>query len=367
MAILTLKVKGQTLTVESEIDRIVENSVNYLDFKIICDDENWEDLATKVIVTYDKKAWEAFTIIPSETIHSPGFTISVIGYRSPGINSDDDLGEIVTTYPVAVKVFPSGATNGSDPEDTAIDFSTADELNAKITEINSSLSSTIEGLDEKIEENTLKITDVIIDSNIDPTEKHQVYSAEVILEVVAELVNMMNERELAGHKLTEYTEEPEDYNYYSAKTVNNMLEDLKTEIQGDLDEISDLVGQSLVEQLYNFYGASREDYPYVFLTYTNDLVMNLNFVSTFTEKGNGGLLIGEYPKSRLYGAAYSTDVNLKNLDTTPEFMVKYCMEVISSVEEKKTSQNSGAGGDATLYTNAVLEETYEDGSVYYIE
>lgn len=139
MAILTLKVKGQTLTVESEIDRIVENSVNYLDFEISCDDENWNDLVKKVIVTYDKKAWEAFTIIPSETIHSPGFTISVIGSRKSGTNGDDDLGEIVTTYPVAIKVFPSGATNGSDPEDTAIDFSTADELNAKIERLNGSI------------------------------------------------------------------------------------------------------------------------------------------------------------------------------------------------------------------------------------
>jgi len=150
MAILTLKVKGQTLTVESEIDRIVENSVNYLDFEIIRDDENWEDLATKVIVTYDKKAWEAFTIIPSETIHSPGFTISIIGYRKPGTNGDNDLGEIVTTYPVAVKVFPSGATNGSDPEDTAIELSTAEELNAKIDNVKYQANEKIDDLTEKI-------------------------------------------------------------------------------------------------------------------------------------------------------------------------------------------------------------------------
>ena len=61
MAILTFKVKGQTLTVESKINKIVENSVNYLDYEIIYDDKKWDPpLAKKIVVTYDKKTYEIF-------------------------------------------------------------------------------------------------------------------------------------------------------------------------------------------------------------------------------------------------------------------------------------------------------------------
>lgn len=131
MAILTFRVKGQTLTIESKIDKIVENSVNYLDYEIIYDDEKWDSpLAKKVVVTYDKNTYEIFgDKIPSQVIHAPGFTVSVVGYKSGSV---DDSGIIITTSPVAIKVFPSGAIEGTIPEDTAIDVSVAEQLNEKI-------------------------------------------------------------------------------------------------------------------------------------------------------------------------------------------------------------------------------------------
>lgn len=190
MAILTFKVKGQTLTVESKINKIVENSVNYLDYEIIYDDEKWDPpLAKKVVVTYDKKTYEIFgDKIPSQVIHTPGFTVSVIGYKS---DSEDDSGIIITTYPVAIKVFPSGVIKGTIPEDTAIDSSVAEQLNEKI----------------EIQANEIKNN----------------YLSKDLLRI---LIN----------------ENSTNLEVPTAKAVYDCVEALKTEIVGELDEIGDLVG-----------------------------------------------------------------------------------------------------------------------------
>lgn len=190
MAILTFRIKGQTLTVESKINKIVENSVNYLDYEIIYDDEKWDPpLAKKIVVTYDKKTYEIFgDKIPSQVIHAPGFTVSVIGYKS---DSEDDSGIIITTYPVAIKVFPSGAIKGTIPEDTAIDSSVAEQLNEKI-------------------EN--QVNDI----------KNNYLSKDLLRILINE--NSTN------------LEVP------TAKAVYDIVETFKTEIQGDLDEIGDIIG-----------------------------------------------------------------------------------------------------------------------------
>ena len=216
MAILTFRVKGQTLTVESKINKIVENSVNYLDYEIIYDDKKWDPpLAKKVVVTYDKKTYEIFgDKIPSQVIHAPGFTVSVIGYKS---DSEDDSGIIITTYPVAIKVFPSGAIKGTIPEDTAIDLSVAEQLNEKI----------------EIQVNDIKNN----------------YLSKDLLRI---LIN----------KNSTNLEVP------TAKAVYDCVEALKAEIMGDLDEISDLVGGeekgetiTLIETAeYEFIGAPENSF-----------------------------------------------------------------------------------------------------------
>jgi hypothetical protein len=48
--------------------------------------------------------------------------------------------------------------------------------------------------------------------------------------------------ERKANKLSEYKESATDEQYYSAKAVNNMFENFKAEIQGDLDDVSALVG-----------------------------------------------------------------------------------------------------------------------------
>ena len=109
-----------------------------------------------------------------------------------------------------------------------------------------------------LEKGTLKIEDVITDTSTDPTNKYQVFSAEVVLETTAELVNMMSGCEKVEHKLTEYKDEAHtDQQYYSAKatdeallwtasivldSVDKDIQALKTELQGDIEDISALVG-----------------------------------------------------------------------------------------------------------------------------
>ena len=107
------------------------------------------------------------------------------------------------------------------------------------------LKKEIEKLDEDttealadLEKGTLKIEDVITDTSTDPTNKYQVFSAEVMLGVMLDISYMIYGCEKTADKLTEYTENPTEANYYSAKAVNEMFD----KIAGDLDEIGDIVG-----------------------------------------------------------------------------------------------------------------------------
>lgn len=76
----------------------------------------------------------------------------------------------------------------------------------------------------------------------------QDYLDENIGSIAAE-VEKFADFEKKANKLTEYKEDATDDNYYSAKAVNDMfmgvnetLEDIKEELQGDIDDISMLVG-----------------------------------------------------------------------------------------------------------------------------
>ena len=122
MAILTFEVKGQTLTVKSSIGRIVENSINYLDYEIKSDDPAWEqeNLGKYLIITTkDGKSYEqGYSPISGDNIiKTPGFQVSVIGKKE---KTDDDNGIQITTQPVFVQVYPSGATEGDKTTETKL-------------------------------------------------------------------------------------------------------------------------------------------------------------------------------------------------------------------------------------------------------
>ena len=214
MAILTFRVKGQTLTVESKIDKIVENSINYLDYEIIYDDEKWDSpLAKKVVVTYDKKTYEFFgDKIPSQVIHAPGFRVSVIGYKS---GSETDSGIIITTSPVAIKVFPSGAIEGTIPEDTAIDPSVAEQLNEKI-EIQAN-----EIKNNYLSKDLLKTTINENSTNLEVPAAKAVYDC--IKPLKTELLEKVNKSDILSN--IDINAKPEDI--YNAPAVNTAIAELE--------------------------------------------------------------------------------------------------------------------------------------------
>ena len=115
MAKLTLDIKNQTLTVRCDIDRIVENSVNYLEYEINTTSD-WNNLSKVVIVTYNNgKNSEAHSDgkIKNQLIRAPGFSISVVGtgtVKDPNTGVEKTL--TIPTNEVLVKIYPSGRLSG---------------------------------------------------------------------------------------------------------------------------------------------------------------------------------------------------------------------------------------------------------------
>ena len=137
MAILTFEVKGQTLTVKSSIGRIVENSVNYLNYDIVTSDPDWIGLAKKLIITTSEGATEIGEseqeYIPNKKIISPGFQVSIVGYS---INeTGEELDKRITTYPIFISVSPAGPLEGSNPENKLPVPSEGDEINESFNKV----------------------------------------------------------------------------------------------------------------------------------------------------------------------------------------------------------------------------------------
>ena len=87
MANLYLSVKGQTLTVKSDIDRIVENSINYLKINIdTSQDSEWSDPDLKIKCILSNKEEEPSTFyannyITKDFLKAPGFVVHLVGYK----------------------------------------------------------------------------------------------------------------------------------------------------------------------------------------------------------------------------------------------------------------------------------------------
>lgn len=168
MAILTFEVKGQTLTVKSSIGQIIENSINYLEFKIINNDNDWKGLTYKAIVSNKIGNEEAIYpttrgegTIPKEKIKTPGFQISILGYAE----KEGIITKQITTNPIFIAVAPSGEIvaekietppTGADPVEQINSRITSEinEVNKTITNkentINQRISNEISGVNETI-------------------------------------------------------------------------------------------------------------------------------------------------------------------------------------------------------------------------
>lgn len=115
MAKLFLEIKNQTLTIRSDIEKIVENSVNYLEYEINATPD-WTGLSKTVIVTYNNgKKSEAHSEgqIKNQVIRAPGFSITVIGSGTITDPISGNMKEIkIPTNEVFVKIYPSGQLSG---------------------------------------------------------------------------------------------------------------------------------------------------------------------------------------------------------------------------------------------------------------
>lgn len=160
MAILKLIVEGQTLKVKSEIDKIVENSINYLDYEIIANDDYWKKsgLVKDIIITCSGEepvrmsSVENIGKIPPSKIRSPGFVISVLGY-----SVDDDGNKTqVPTNPVAISVLSSG--------EIPIDYTGEENIEAteleKIQKLLTQHDDTIKDIMTRAEELKGKVYDI---------------------------------------------------------------------------------------------------------------------------------------------------------------------------------------------------------------
>ena len=185
MAKLYLDIKNQTLTVRCDIDRIVENSVNYLEYEINTTSD-WDGLSTKVIIVQGaNKPQEVYGgKIPSSMIRTPGIMISVIGYV---VNADEQIEKMITTSPIFINIYPSGSIKGDTTGEEELKEATIKEqLNYQITDlrnyineetakINNNVAKTENDLREEIATINSNVTEInkkiaTIDDNIAKTE-----------------------------------------------------------------------------------------------------------------------------------------------------------------------------------------------------
>lgn len=120
MAKLLLKINGQTLTAQYDIPKIVEGSIQYLDYEVqySTKDKDWNSCDNiEVFFTHDgdtpppgvKKGK-----IPSSVIQTPGFTVAILGKKGSDYQ--------ITTEPITIRVYPSGnfESNISKPDEDVI-------------------------------------------------------------------------------------------------------------------------------------------------------------------------------------------------------------------------------------------------------
>ena len=154
MANLYLSVKGQTLTVKSDIDRIVENSINYLKINIdTSQDSEWSDpnLNIKCILSNKEKssAFYENNYVTKDFLKAPGFVAHLIGYS---LNEDGETyKKVIPTNPVIVTIYPTGVLNAKDEPEEEIESGWADKV---IQSFNDKIS---EEIDKKLENKTISL------------------------------------------------------------------------------------------------------------------------------------------------------------------------------------------------------------------
>ena len=152
MANLYLSVKGQTLTVKSDIDKIVENSINYLKINIdTSQDSEWSDpnLNIKCILSNkeESSAFYANNYITKDFLKAPGFVVHLVGYKLKASNGDEKIYEkLIPTNPVVVNIYSTGVLDADDEPEAEIEAGWADKV---LSDIDTRLETGLAGLEKK--------------------------------------------------------------------------------------------------------------------------------------------------------------------------------------------------------------------------
>lgn len=137
MPLLKFSIIGQNLIAEPFKEKIIANSVNYLEVEFSFDNasDDWDGLDKFAEFIWDKKSYIAELqtqlkfFIPWQVIKTPGFTVSVFGRKKSTTGNITTVSKQITTELIPVKVYPSGNLQGlfSDEETNEVYIAVAEE------------------------------------------------------------------------------------------------------------------------------------------------------------------------------------------------------------------------------------------------
>ena len=116
MPILKFSIIGQKLIAEPFKEKIIANSINYLEVEFSFNNasSDWDGLDKFAEFIWDRKSYivelqtQLKFYIPWQVIKTPGFTVSVFGRKKTTTGNVTEVSKQITTEQIPVKVYPSG-------------------------------------------------------------------------------------------------------------------------------------------------------------------------------------------------------------------------------------------------------------------
>lgn len=137
MPILKFSIIGQDIKAEPFKEKIIANSINYLEVEFSFDkaSKDWNGLDKFAEFIWDRKSYIAELqtqlkfYVPWQVIKTPGFTVSVFGRKKTTTGNTTVVSKQITTDPIPIKVYPSGNLQGlfADEETNEVYIAVAEE------------------------------------------------------------------------------------------------------------------------------------------------------------------------------------------------------------------------------------------------
>ena len=113
MANLKLKITNQSLSAELDVDKLIENSFNYLSYEMEFSSD-WEGYIKKVYFLHQELSEPRYGLngrVPSRVLRAPGFEMRIVG-KNPS------TGQSISTNSISIPIFHS-AIFSSDRDNVA--------------------------------------------------------------------------------------------------------------------------------------------------------------------------------------------------------------------------------------------------------